>query len=223
MLQRSSKSRIKSKKRIKIRSKMKIRNQLWLVAIVAALGCEMPSADQTATPAATATTAAPMPPPPPVAESAGITVYAGAEPAAELPIEAHSPPAEAAANASADNSLASSPTQETTPTAAEPYIQLSAGVAVPQLLPEGTQVGLSVDYRIAGPIPTSAKHELVVDSIAGATRVPVTISPEGGTLQGFLPPNVRPEHQPFTAHIEETRSSGQGRAVSRSVPLQTSY
>ena len=185
------------------------------MAIVAALGCEMPAADQPATPAATGTTAAPMPPPPPVAESAGISVYNGGEP--------ESAPAADPANASADNSLTSSPTGETTPAAAEPYIQLSAGVAVPQLLPEGTQVGVSVDYRVTRPIPTSAKHELVIDSIAGATRVPVTISPEGGTLEGFLPPSVRPEHKPFTARIEETRSSGQGRAASRSVPLQTSY
>lgn len=191
--------------------------------MVAALGCDMPAADQLATPAASDTTAAPMPPPPPVAEAAGISVYAGVEPAAELPTDANSSPAEAAAEASADNSPATTPAYEAAPSATEPYIQLSAGVAVPQLLPEGTQVGVSVDYKVTRPIPSSAKHELVVDSTAGATRVPVTISPEGGTLQGFLPPDVRPEHQPFTARIEETRSSGQGRAVSRSVPLQTSY
>ena len=103
------------------------------------------------------------------------------------------------------------------------FISLSAGVAVPQLLPEGTQVGVSVDYSLRGAPRTSCQYFLVVESSAGETAVPVKLETRGGTFQGFLPLSVRPEHQPFRARIEEAPPVGERVRVSNSAPLATSY
>jgi len=103
-----------------------------------------------------------------------------------------------------------------------PPIHLSAGVAVPQLLPEGTQMGVSVDYEITGRL-NSSRYVLVIESSAGQFVVPVTLAPERGTVQEFLPPSVRPEHKPFRVRIEERASAGNPVPASNTVPLQTSY
>jgi hypothetical protein len=101
---------------------------------------------------------------------------------------------------------------------------LSAGVALPQLLPEGTQIGVSVDYKVSGRLNGSARYALVVESSAGPIAVPVKLSPEGGTLQGFLPLSVRPEHKPFSARVEELApGSRRSVIVSNRLDLQTSY
>lgn len=84
-------------------------------------------------------------------------------------------------------------------------------------------MGVSVDYRLRGSLKTSSRYVLVVESNAGETAVPVTLSPEGGTLQGFLPLEVRPEHQPFQARIDEIPPGGKRSRVSNTVSLATSY
>jgi hypothetical protein len=104
----------------------------------------------------------------------------------------------------------------------QPPIHLSAGVALPQLLPEGTQVGVSVDYKITGALKSS-RYVLVIESSAGQIAVPVQLSPMGGTLQGFFPPSVRPEHQPFRARIDEYPATDNPIQASNTVPLRTSY
>jgi hypothetical protein len=103
------------------------------------------------------------------------------------------------------------------------FISLSAGVALPQLLPEGTQIGVSVDYRLSGSLKTSSRYFLVVESKAGEIALPVTLEPAGGTLQGFLPLAIRPEHEPFRAQIDELPAGGKRTMVSNSAVLATSY
>jgi len=116
------------------------------------------------------------------------------------------------------------PREQNSPRSApsEPPIHLSAGVALPQLLPEGTQIGVSVDYKINGNLKSS-RYFLVMESSAGAIAVPVQLSPIGGTLQGFFPPSVRPEHQPFRVRIDEAPATGNAVHASNTLPLQTSY
>jgi hypothetical protein len=104
----------------------------------------------------------------------------------------------------------------------QPSIQLSAGVALPQLLPDGTQIGVSVDYKVSGNLKSS-RYVLVLESNAGAISEPVQLSSAGGTLQGFFPPSVRPEHQPFRARIDEISATGKSVPASNTLPLRTSY
>jgi hypothetical protein len=116
------------------------------------------------------------------------------------------------------------PTQPTPPAAGQPILRLSAGVALPQLLPEGTQIGVSVDYKVSGRLNPSARYALVVESAGGRVAVPVTLSAQGGTIQGFLPAEVRPEHKPFSARIEELAPGSRSSVtVSNRLDLQTSY
>ena len=166
-------------------------------------GCDPPPAPVAITP--------PAPPPPPPAEPSATSSEVAAPPAApKSPV----PLAE-------DEGIQS---KETTQAAQvrQPPIHLSAGVAVPQLLPEGTQVGVSVDYGIRGELK-SYPYVLIVESSAGELALPVKLSPMGGTLQEFLPPSVRPEHKPFKARIDERPSTGQSVRASNTVVLQTSY
>jgi len=101
-------------------------------------------------------------------------------------------------------------------------IHLSAGVALPQLLPEGTQVGVSVDYKINGRLKSS-RYVLVIESSAGQFALPVKLSPMRGTLQDFLPSSVRPEHKPFRARIDEYPATGSPVQASNTVSLLTNY
>lgn len=123
-----------------------------------------------------------------------------------LPVQAPATPAAPAAEA-----------------AAIPFVNLSAGIALPQLLPEGTQVGVSVDYSLRGNPKTSCRYFLVVESSAGEVALPVTLDPRRGTFQSFLPATVRPEHQPFRARIDEVSPTGERTRVSNSAVLATSY
>ena len=140
-------------------------------------------------------------------------------PLAENP-PAEYPPAEPQPAAPATQSTYAPPTQS----ARQPLVHLSAGVAVPQSLPNGTQIGVSVDYKFTDQLHPSATYVLVVVSMAGEIAVPVKLSPQGGTIQGFLDLSVRPEHKPFEAFLAEALPSSRQRTkVSNIVPLQTSY
>jgi hypothetical protein len=114
----------------------------------------------------------------------------------------------------------------TAPAPATPQtpIRLSAGVALPQLLPEGTQIGVSVDYRLTGRLNPSSQYALVIESGAGTIGVPVELSPQGGTIQGFCPASVRPEHKPFNARIVELVPGSRSQTpISNTAALTTSY
>lgn len=199
-----------------------------LTLVVAIAGCEPP---------ARSASAGSAPPPPPA--GAGISFAevhtfpeSGEPAAASEPIAASEtassletapPEPEQQQPASAPLAAAAptlAPVTNETPTT----IQLSAGVALPQLLPEGTQIGVSVDYRIRGKLNTSSTYFLVVTSSAGEIAVPVELLPSGGTLQGFCPPSVRPEHKPFTARIDEQSPASRSRTtISNRATLATSY
>jgi hypothetical protein len=209
-----------------------------LVAILL-VGCEPPAASSAAA------SAPPGPPPLPAAPSpAPVTTSDASASAAPTAIAASGQTENFAADSvseagpmgnDAASSVVASPTAEPAlpppaptqvpapPADSGPFISLSAGVAVPQLLPEGTQVGVSVDYSLRGNPKTSCRYFLVVESSAGEIAVPVTLEPRGGTFQGFLPPSVRPEHQPFRARIDELPPKGERLRVSNSAPLATSY
>jgi hypothetical protein len=151
--------------------------------------------------------APPTPPPPPVSAETGAGVSLSVE------------------SANSVSGHGSQPPEQNSPRSVQgeqPPILLSAGVALPQLLPEGTQIGVSVDYKISGNLKSS-RYFLVMESSAGAIAVPVKLSPMGGTLQGFFPPSVRPEHQPFRARIEEAPATGNPVHASNTVMLHTSY
>ena len=119
--------------------------------------------------------------------------------------------------------VAETPTLPTPTPSPGPFINLSAGVALPQLLPEGTQIGVSVDYSLSGNLNPSSRYELVVESSKGKVAVPVMLEARGGTIQGFLPPSVRPEDLPFRAQIDEVPPEGPRVRVSNSAVLATSY
>jgi len=98
----------------------------------------------------------------------------------------------------------------------ESTIRLSAGVALPQTLPTGTAVGISVDYQFTQGGPAAGANYVWVIEAAGnneTIKQPVQLS-DRGTLQGFTP--FRPEHGPFSTHIENYK----GTRLSKSVSLR---
>jgi hypothetical protein len=108
---------------------------------------------------------------------------------------------------------AAQPASTTTPTAPDsagkPTIRLSVGTALPQTLPDGTQVGVGVEYKLtSGALNPSAKYVWVVESRQGQTAMEVKLSPQGGELLSFLPIAIRPGDGPFKAWIEEVSTSG---------------
>ncbi|HUE71603.1 MAG TPA: hypothetical protein VMP01_12025 [Pirellulaceae bacterium] len=101
-------------------------------------------------------------------------------------------------------------------------IRLSAGVAVPQSLPMGTVMGMSVDYAIDGPLNNSSRYVWVVSSQAGE-NVEVAMQPKvTGTLQLFFL-KLRPENGPFNCHIDEISPGGRRTRVSNVATMQTNY
>jgi len=79
--------------------------------------------------------------------------------------------------------------------------KLSAGVALPQTLPDGTQVGFSVDYRFRTytPDPRAQYVWEIRKGDGSIERLVVQIAKQKGTLSQFLP--VRPEAGPFSSRI----------------------
>jgi hypothetical protein len=211
-----------------------------LVAIlIATIGCDLPpdptlaGAGLKSVPESTA--AGPPPPPSPPSPSSALDAPSPA---------ALSPPTVDSNRGAPESSPASVPSepaqqppppvdvaqQNTSPTPAsgslpaKPTVQLSAGVAVPQSLPGGTQIGVSVDYRVSGTLHPSARYALVVESGAGELALEVRLAAEGGTLQSFLPLAVRPEHQPFRARVEMLLpGESQPTKISNTANLQTNY
>lgn len=80
-------------------------------------------------------------------------------------------------------------------------IRLSAGVALPQSLPTGTQIGFSVDYQfhIGSPDPAGQYVWEIKTGDGTIRRVPVQLTGRKGTLNRFMP--LRPSDGPFVSRI----------------------
>jgi hypothetical protein len=103
-----------------------------------------------------------------------------------------------------------------------PFINLSAGIAVPQSLPTGTAMAISVDYERYAELKTSSRYALVVKSNAGEIATEVKLE-SSGNLSVFIQ-QFKPEHRPFTARIEEVTPGSKRRTiVSNEVTLKTDY
>jgi hypothetical protein len=175
-------------------------------------GCEPPSSPQSAKGAIAGVAPKPPPPPPPPPGEEATTSAASLSPAVANP---------------PTNPVAPKPALPTdadpTPSAstAKPFIKLSVGIALPQTLPDGTQVGVSVDYKLLKPsLNSSAKYYWVIESRQGETAMEVQLKPQGGNLAGFLPLEIRPGDSPFKARIDEITTSGSRVCVSNVEPLR---
>ncbi|MCE9526350.1 MAG: hypothetical protein K8R36_09885 [Planctomycetales bacterium] len=93
---------------------------------------------------------------------------------------------------------------------------------MPQSLPIGTVMAISVDYAVRGRLNPSSHYVWVIKSGAGEAVSEVALD-NSGNLSAFFE-KLKPEHRPFTARIEEvTPGSKRRTVVSNEVPLQTSY
>jgi hypothetical protein len=101
-------------------------------------------------------------------------------------------------------------------------VQLRTGVALPQTLPDGTRVGVSVDYEVVGQLQSSSNYFLMVNAASQEREILVSVdlSSPRGTLQHFLPADAQPAAGPFTARIAEVQQGGRMAIVSNSVPLK---
>ncbi len=104
-------------------------------------------------------------------------------------------------------------------------VQLSAGVALAQTLPDGTGMLFSIDYRFSQGRPDqSTRYFWVITSRDKPLRRQVQLR-DSGTLQAVVP-GMRPEVGPFQCHLEAlapgasqpTAISGRARMVSDNVP-----
>jgi len=111
---------------------------------------------------------------------------------------------------------ASPPPARAAQPSAEPSIRLSAGVALPQSLPTGTAMGMSVDYVFTAGQPVSSQRYVWVIEPAKGNLVKQRVQlSQRGTLQAFFP-QLRPENGPFRAYIE----SSDGSRLSTSISLR---
>jgi hypothetical protein len=101
-------------------------------------------------------------------------------------------------------------------------IRLSAGIAVPQSLPTGTVMAMSVDYAIAGPLNQSSRFVWVAASQEGGNVEVAVQLQQSGTLQAFFR-QLRPEHRPFNCYIEEVAPGGRRTRISNVATMQTNY
>ena len=107
---------------------------------------------------------------------------------------------------------------ETKPAAPPPSatpIKLSAGVALPQLGPEGTLMMFSVDYRFMEGKPDPAmKYAWVLQPAKGdPLEQPLKIK-RADNLTAIVP-QWKPDQGPFTSHIDEIAADGTRRTVSQ--------
>jgi hypothetical protein len=95
----------------------------------------------------------------------------------------------------------SGPTVKAAPAPGFP-VRLSAGVALPQTLPEGTMMGFSVDYRFVQgqPLSSTPYYWVILRAQGTPARIPVRLNAQGN-LAKFL--SWRPEEGPFQARFED--------------------
>jgi hypothetical protein len=97
--------------------------------------------------------------------------------------------------------------------------KLSAGTALPQTLPTGTAMGMSVDYVLQGELPASAAATVwVIESAQGEQAIPVQLNAKGN-LMTFV--NMRPEHGPFRSYLAVVYSDGREVPISRKIDMRS--
>jgi hypothetical protein len=97
--------------------------------------------------------------------------------------------------------------------------KLSAGTALPQTLPTGTAMGMSVDYVLQGELPASAAATVwVIESAQGEQAIPVQLNAKGN-LMTFV--NMRPEHGPFRSYLAVVYSDGRKVPISRKIDMRS--
>ncbi len=99
--------------------------------------------------------------------------------------------------------------------------QLSAGMALPQSLPTGTALGMSVDYVLLETLPTAAVQAVwVIESAqAGNAEVPVRLAAQGN-LMTFIT-NMKPEHGPFHSYLAVVFSDGHREPISPQIEMRS--
>lgn len=106
------------------------------------------------------------------------------------------------------------------PPASPTPIKLSAGVALPQLGPEGTLMMFSVDYRFLEGAPNpAAKYAWVIQPAKGDALEQIVKLKRRDTLQAMVP-QWRPENGPFKLYIDEVSEDGTHRTISQRVDLR---
>jgi hypothetical protein len=125
------------------------------------------------------------------------------------------------ANAQYGNTPVTAPVTSPSPgTPLQVAVQLSAGVALPQSLPTGTAMAMSVDYVVQGTLPTDAKQVVwVIESAQGSVDVPVTLAAQGN-LMTFVTV-MKPEQGPFHSYLAVVFSDGRKEAISAKADMRT--
>ena len=99
-------------------------------------------------------------------------------------------------------------------------IKLSAGVALPQLGPEGTLMMFSVDYRFLEGRPNpDVKYAWIIQPAKGDPLEQIVKLKRADNLQAIVP-QWRPENGPFKTYIDEVSPDGTRRTISPSVDLR---
>lgn len=99
--------------------------------------------------------------------------------------------------------------------------RLSAGVALPQSLPDGTAMGFSVDYVLPGNLPTSASRTvwLIESAKGGSVVIPVVLAAKGN-LSTFVQ-RMRPEHGPFQSYLAILMPDGRQLPISPKITMKS--
>ena len=101
------------------------------------------------------------------------------------------------------------------------YARLSAGVALPQSLPNGTTMGFSVDYVLSRNLPGSGNRSIWVIQSAkgGSVAIPVQLKAKGN-LSAFAP-GLRPEHGPFQSYLAIQMPDGRQQVIAPKVAMKS--
>jgi len=82
-------------------------------------------------------------------------------------------------------------------------------------------MAISVDYSLNVELNPKARYLWVIKSGAGERINEVKLDATGNLSAFFL--DLKPEHRPFTARIEEVVSSRHRTVISNEAPLKTDY
>lgn len=83
-------------------------------------------------------------------------------------------------------------------------------------------MAISVDYSLNAALHPSARYVWVIKSAAGEAVNEVKLDDSGNLSAFFL--QLKPEHRPFSARIEEvTPGSKRRNVISNELPLKTDY
>jgi len=196
-----------------------------VLALVAGLslrfaGCGI-EFEKSATPAAApATSPTAVAPQPAVSPPTAATPQPAAASPSPVPTQAAAPaPVSTSQSGPAAPPIVNPPATARSSASSGSEVQLSLGIALPQTLPEGTALGVSVEYEfVRGGPQSGSRYLLIVQPSNGRPfelEVPLTTS---GTIQTFTY-DLRPDQGPFTASLREVTSAGETRELSESIEL----